>query len=122
MENKTILFYDGECGLCQRSVRVLARLDVHHKLFFAPLNGKTYGLLGLKPSSMDTVIFYKDHHRFEKSDAIIECLFYLSQFYFFVRLFKLIPRKWRDICYDLVAKNRHHISCQLFVKDHRFLY
>jgi predicted DCC family thiol-disulfide oxidoreductase YuxK len=121
MENRTILFYDGDCGLCQRSVRVLARLDRHQKLFFAPLNGKTYGHTGFKPSSMDTVLFYNDSHLYEKSDAIIECLFYLSQVYFFVRLFKLIPRKLRDICYDFVAKNRHHVSCQLFVKDHRFL-
>ena len=116
-----IIFYDGECGLCQRSVRVLAKLDSHQKLQFAPLNGKTYNQLGLKPSSMDTVMFYIDREIFVKSDAIIEVLNYLSSLYFFVRLFKLIPRFIRDNVYDFIAKNRHQISCQLFTKDHRFL-
>ncbi len=121
MEMRGIIFYDGECGLCQRSIRLLARLDRSHKLNFAPLNGKTYLQLGLRPSALDTVIFYKNKSVFKKSDAIIEALCGLSSCYFFVRFFKLIPKFLRDTAYDFVARNRHHISCPLLVKDHRFL-
>ncbi len=121
MKRDAIIFYDGECGLCQRSIRVLASLDKHHQLKFAPLNGKTFLQQGLKPSDLDTVIFFLDGVQFVKSEAIIEALLSLSKYYFIVRFFKLIPKFIRDFVYDLVAKNRHHVSCPLLIKDHRFL-
>ena len=37
-----ILFFDGECGLCHRAVRLLLRLDRRARLRFAPLGGPTF--------------------------------------------------------------------------------
>ena len=34
------LLYDGECGLCNRVVRILLRMDRRGRLGFAPLQGK----------------------------------------------------------------------------------
>src|SRR4051812_37486572 len=34
-----VLFFDGECGLCNRVVRLLLRLDTRGRLRFAPLQG-----------------------------------------------------------------------------------
>jgi predicted DCC family thiol-disulfide oxidoreductase YuxK len=37
-----VLFYDGACGLCHRSVRLLLALDRAGALRFAPLGGETF--------------------------------------------------------------------------------
>ena len=36
-----VLFFDGECGLCQRLVRGLLKLDQRGGLRLAPLQGPT---------------------------------------------------------------------------------
>jgi len=40
-EPRRILFYDGECVLCNRSVRLTLRLDRHARLRHAALQGAT---------------------------------------------------------------------------------
>jgi predicted DCC family thiol-disulfide oxidoreductase YuxK len=36
-----VLLFDGDCGLCNRIVRLLLRMDRHGKLLYAPLQGPT---------------------------------------------------------------------------------
>ncbi|WLT31569.1 thiol-disulfide oxidoreductase DCC family protein [Geothrix sp. PMB-07] len=38
----TRLFFDGECGLCDRTVRLVARHDRSRDIRFAPLGGGTF--------------------------------------------------------------------------------
>ena len=62
-----MLLFDGECGLCQRVVRWLLRLDRRGVLRFAPLQGPAaQGFLrthGLPPEDFDTLIFVPDWSR-----------------------------------------------------------
>jgi predicted DCC family thiol-disulfide oxidoreductase YuxK len=120
--NRAIVFYDGTCGLCQRSIRFLSWADKSHKLHFAPLNGETYQLyVGRHPADLSSVLFYANGNLASKSDVIIALGNVLGGIYLSSNLLKGIPRKWRDYCYDLIAKNRHHITCQLLIHDERFL-
>lgn len=56
-----VLFFDGECGLCNRLVRVLLRLDDEGRLRFAPLQGSSAQVYlrthGLPTEDFDTIIF-----------------------------------------------------------------
>lgn len=52
-----VVFYDGDCGLCQRSVAAIVKVDSKKELFFAPLNGVTYQSLIGGQSDMSTVVF-----------------------------------------------------------------
>lgn len=56
-----VLFFDGECGLCHRLVRLLLRLDRTGRLRFAPLQGAAaQGYLrahGLPTVDFDTLVF-----------------------------------------------------------------
>ena len=36
-----ILFFDGECGFCDRAIRFAMSRDVHGRLYAATLNGET---------------------------------------------------------------------------------
>lgn len=38
-----LVFYDGNCGLCDRIVQFLLRVDRHQVFVFAPLQGETAG-------------------------------------------------------------------------------
>ena len=39
MENRSILFYDGECGVCSRTVRFILKNERSKELFFCSLQG-----------------------------------------------------------------------------------
>lgn len=116
-----ILFYDGECGLCQRSVSLLAKCDDKKVLQFAPLNGSTYQTFFPKPAQMNTVIYLEGKSTFQKSAAIIKCFHSLGGIYKLVGVLKLIPRPIRDWLYDRIANNREKFRCALVMKDERFL-
>lgn len=56
-----VLLFDGECGLCQRIVRRLLRVDREGRLRFAPLQGASAQAFlagrGLPTADFDTLIF-----------------------------------------------------------------
>ena len=62
-----VLFFDGECGLCNRLVRLLLRLDRGGRLRYAPLQGPTaQGYLrahGLPTADFDTIVFVPEWQR-----------------------------------------------------------
>src|SRR4051812_45992589 len=117
--DSTIVFYDGDCGLCQRSIAFLYQADKEHKLRFAPLNGVTYQSLYQQPARMDTVRVYSNGRTWEKSRAFIELGNHLGGFYRALALLKCIPAFIRDNVYDQIAKRRKKFSCLLLLKDER---
>ena len=70
-----ILFFDGECGFCNRSVRLVNRLDRSGVVDFAPLQGKLAEELGLRKFAAEeggTVVLLRerDGEKFYKGDAL----------------------------------------------------
>lgn len=118
---KKIIFYDGDCGLCQRSIYLLVKLDTRKELSFAPLNGLTYKKFFKEESDLVTVVYFRDGKLFTKSDAIIEVCRSLGGVKKLALLLKLIPRFLRDKVYDLIAGHRKKVSCIILKKDERFL-
>ena len=58
-----IVFYDGECGLCQRSVQWLLNRDKKKILFYAPLQGETAKELLTSiefPEGLDSIIYLQE--------------------------------------------------------------
>lgn len=119
----TIVFYDGDCGLCQRSIAYLSRVDQDAKnLQFAPLNGETYKkIYGDIPSKLTSVKVYSQNKSFEKSAAFFELCSILGGAHRLFLVFRVIPRFILDALYDLIASHRKKVSCILVTKDDRFL-
>lgn len=108
MSNPIIIFYDGPCGLCNRLVNRLLRLDYKKRLKFSPLQGQTAETIlprGLS-EDLNTMVFLKDGRLYTKSDAVLEVLKTLGGVFSLFYIFKLIPRGIRDSIYDFVSKNR----------------
>lgn len=65
-----VLFFDGECGLCNRLVRLLLRMDPEGRLRFAPLQGPTAQAYlrrhGLPTEDFDTLVYVPDWSRREE--------------------------------------------------------
>ena len=62
-----VLLYDGECGLCNRVVRLLLRLDRGERLRFARLQsdaGQSYlQAQGLPAADFDSLVYVPDWGR-----------------------------------------------------------
>ncbi|NBB80928.1 MAG: DUF393 domain-containing protein [Verrucomicrobia bacterium] len=122
-----ILFYDGECGLCSRSVRFLMKRDRADALKYAPIQGETAKIY-LSPTlreQLSTVIYYRpcpsdegNRQRLLRSEAILSALIDTgSAWRWPARIARCLPRSWRDVFYNWVARNRHRFfpkgSCPL---------
>lgn len=117
-----IIFYDGDCGLCQRSIAYLAQNDVKKKLLFAPLNGETYRqVFQNEPADLKTVMFYTDSKTKIKSDAILSALYFIGGYNKLFIIAKIIPSFIRDRVYDFIANHRKKITCIILTRDERFL-
>lgn len=113
-ESKNIVFFDGDCGFCARSVRFLFAIDDDEQLSFAPLQGKTAATLlppSLRhPSQLDSIVLLDRHHRcFTRSAAVIEILTLVGPPWSLARIAYLAPPVIRDKLYDFIAARRRRI-------------
>ena len=109
--DEAVLFYDGGCGLCRRSVRLLLRLDRRGRLRFAPLGGATFerevpraARAGL-PDSL--VLRTADGRLLVRSAAVIAALGLAGgPAAVCAAAAGLAPRRLLDALYDAVARWR----------------
>ena len=114
IEEKKIVFYDGECGFCNRSVAFVLKHDKTKSIHFASIqSGYSIGLFEQNnwiTPDLSTFYFYDNGELFEKSSAAIKVAKYFSYPQTSIRSLVVIPRFIRDDVYDLIAKKRHRIS------------
>ena len=106
-----IVFYDGECGLCDRAVVFLKRMDKKSLLHFETLQSS----LAAKHvpveirQAMDTVGYFREKKPLLlRSDAVLQALIDTKSICEIpARLALFLPRGVRDLIYNCIAKNRH---------------
>jgi predicted DCC family thiol-disulfide oxidoreductase YuxK len=110
-----LVLYDGQCGLCDRTVQWLLKIDCRKVLTFAPLQGETAKTLSLPQSSseaLQTIIFISGFKTPQqiilyKSDAVLEILKCVGGLWGFFASLRMIPKGVRDSVYDWIARNRY---------------
>ncbi len=105
-----VLFYDGECGLCNGFVQWVLKRDHQARFHFSTLQGELAARVIGAPQGpwreWSVVLADKDGlHR--RSDAAIRTIAGLGGLWSFANLFRLIPRLFRDTVYEFVARNRY---------------
>ena len=116
IKNQTILFFDGDCGLCHWACKYVEGIDSEGLIAFAPLNGKTYALILLERLGMarlDTIIFFHEGELFFKFQAIVKITEITKPNKIWPKLAKYIPLSLGNCLYELVAKNRKYLFCSL---------
>lgn len=110
-----IVFYDGTCALCHRSVQWLLDHDPYQRLRFAPLQGATAEARrrdGVElPASVDSVaLLVRDNGTFTvylRAQAFLQLFRIIDYRPFWVRLIEHLPRWLADFGYRVVARSRH---------------
>lgn len=116
---RPIVFFDGDCAFCNRSVQLLLELDDDERLRFAPLQGETArGLLPeeiTREATMSTMaIWTPDGALRYKSNAVIEILRQIGGPFALAIGGYAVPRALRDALYDFVALRRRKIARKAF--------
>lgn len=104
-----VLFFDGECGLCNRTVRWLITRDRRRGLRFAPLQGQLAAQqLPALPSGYEegSVVLWDEEGIHYRSDATFRAVACLGGFWRWARVLLLIPKIVRDPVYRLIARHR----------------
>ena len=111
LKNKNIVFYDGQCALCDKAIQFLLRRDKKELLYFAMLQedfSRDYlAEYGIDTDQLKTFIYSRKGKVFSKSDAALEAFRDISIAGKFFNVFKIVPRFIRNGIYDWVAKNRY---------------
>ncbi|MES2440155.1 MAG: DCC1-like thiol-disulfide oxidoreductase family protein [Verrucomicrobiota bacterium] len=118
-----VLFFDGDCAFCSKSVRQVVALDKHRRISFAPLQGKLaaekdFAKHAAAAGGTMVLLRESDGKVFMKSDALIELARVLGGWWRMTTLTRLIPKFLRDTVYGWIADNRHRFmgksdSCSL---------
>lgn len=104
-----ILFYDGECGLCARSVQWCLKRDRRGLVRYAALQGATFAALNVahKPVDLDSVLLWESGRLLERSDAVLGLLRHIGGIWPFMGVLgRLVPRALRDALYRFIARHR----------------
>lgn len=111
--NKNIVFFDGQCNLCNFIFRTLIKADRNEILYFAKLQSeKGRNILnkyGYNSDSLNTIILLKNNQLFCESEAVFEILKILGGFYKMFSIFRVLPLSMRDKTYRLIARNRYKL-------------
>jgi len=111
-ESHPIIFYDGICVLCDKSIQFFIKHDHSYQLRFAMLQSdigkKILQKIGRSTEKIDTTILVHKRSYFIASDVGIIASQYLSNPYKLFYNFRIIPKFIRDFIYWIIAKNRYH--------------
>ena len=111
-----ILFYDGVCGLCDRTVQFVLRHDRQGRFRFAALQGASARRLlerhGRDPSRLDSMYLLLDpdtprERVLERSDGILAVLQQLGGIWRLSAVARAVPRSLRNRTYDFIARHRY---------------
>lgn len=112
------IFYDGDCGLCHRSVLFFLKRDVDGSRFkFAPLGGARFhreiSIEAQRQLADSVVVKGDDGELLQKSRAIFFLLNQLPSGWPWIgRIFSWLPTALTDLGYDLIAA----VRLQLFAR------
>lgn len=117
---KEILFYDGNCGFCNRVVQCVIRFEKSPKLYFSPIESefatRFFEEKGCVKPDLSTFYFYTSYNLYTQSSGFLKLLPFLKWYFSFLYIIKLIPICQRDQLYRFVAKNRNRFyakSCNI---------
>lgn len=110
-EFRQIVFFDGDCHLCNGFVDFAIQNGTAEKsLFFAPLQGSTAAALINEKDreELQTVLFWDGKNLHREAQAILKVFSALRQpLPFFSILSKAIPQTLQNKLYRSIAKNRY---------------
>lgn len=109
MSNQYIIFFDGQCNLCDRFVNFVFKKDTKRQFLYAPLQGVTakQRLKEGDVKGLKSIIVLKNDIALKEAQAIKIIMQQLYPRY--SGLFSLLPSSFFNVFYRLIAKKRYRI-------------
>lgn len=116
-KNKHIVFFDGDCGVCNFWVQWILERDKKDQFMFASLQSdfgqKFLSERGLETQQFNTLYLWKPHQYYLiKSKAVLKIANLLGGIYNLSIIGKLIPTFISDKIYNKISENRMKLSAQ----------
>jgi predicted DCC family thiol-disulfide oxidoreductase YuxK len=109
-----VVFMDGECLLCTRTARIIARLDRKGEFRIcpvqSPLGSAVLAHYGLDPADPESWLYLEDGRAYGSLDGVIRAGRRLGGWGWLVTAFGLLPGPARDWLYRHIARNRYRIG------------
>ncbi|MBN2825228.1 MAG: DUF393 domain-containing protein [Campylobacterales bacterium] len=106
-----IILFDGECGICSKSVEFIFSIDKKGIFYFAPLESaiakEKLAQNGVNNPNPNTFYYLDKERLYTKSTGALRVLKDAGRGWQLLYVFIIIPRFVRDFIYDLIAKNRY---------------
>jgi len=120
-----IIFFDGKCGLCNKSIDWIISLDKNKVFRYAPLQGQTAMQLLPKElaTKLETLIYFENGKFWTESEAVVKILRKLGGLFKFTGAILVIcPKLVRDYFYKMVSRNRYSWfgrsdNCRIPIKE-----
>ena len=108
-----IIFFDGVCNLCNRSVQLIIKHDKDDQYRFvslqSPLTEKLMNDHKLKLPTVSSIVLMQDNKLFTESEAVLLICMSLYGWPYLFSFFKFIPEALRDYFYKIISKNRYRV-------------
>lgn len=105
--NEPILFFDGECNLCNGGVQFIIKRDKRKRFLFAALQSAAGAEAKRQSGGADSFILFYHGQYYTKSAAALRAARLMSGLWPILYAGIILPRFVRDWVYDLVARNRY---------------
>lgn len=104
-----IVFFDGVCHFCNRSVRLIRRNDRRGRFYFAPLQGTTAKMLLAEENQQtpSSIIYRRNGKNHDRSQALLFIAWDMDGLWKLFVVFFLIPPFIRDLVYNWFAARRY---------------
>ncbi|TYR80867.1 thiol-disulfide oxidoreductase DCC family protein [Priestia megaterium] len=117
-----LILFDGVCNLCNSSVQFIIKHDSKALFSFASLQSKVseekLAPFGVRPNDINSVVYIHGKKIYVKSTAALKIAKNLDGPWKLLYFLIILPRPFRDLVYDYIAKNRYkwfgkHDECML---------
>src|SRR6202034_2478297 len=109
--NLRIIVFDGICHVCSGWIRFLGRHRIDPPFELLPMQTAAGEELllewGIDPEDPATFLVLDQGLQFTESDAAIHVIATLGGVWRMVNAARVVPRRWRDMIYRLLARNRY---------------
>ena len=105
-----VVFFDGECALCNASVRFILRHEKHQRLYFMSLQSELAADI-IRPyadlkSLPDSILLFHRNMIMTKSEAVLEIASLMGGWVRIFLFFRIFPTSVLNVFYDIIARNR----------------
>ncbi len=109
-----VVFYDGDCGFCNKTIQFILKHEKKNVLHFAALQSEFsqdfFESNRFPKPDLSTFYYWNGSELFSKSTAALHLLDQLKSRFQVLKIGYILPKILRDKMYDFIAQRRHKIA------------